>query len=515
MSLLSKHSKMWSVAILALILYLFGQGTIAEAAGVRPLVLEFSVRPGEKREFEITLTPGESEELVDLTLYEPFQKLNGSLVYELPSNPAFSATSWVTLENQTVRVLPGEESRVRGTIQIPFSASGSHTIIIMVEPRPPEIASGISFQIRYAVRLSIRVERSGTRPQAELSFLTVGPNQEGAPTILGRIKNPSSWDYLVGAEVTIRDQERRLIERVALHSAAGASAGSDATRVYPGAEVEFAGTITRPLPPGEYSLQAFFRYGENGQIVRHESFVVHPGEYTYAGFDELPPFIVSPSLVDHQLRAGERKSQILEFESLVGDPLRIELSLAEIRPDYEYSLLEWVELRSQSEFTLPPRVRSRLALTIAVPRESREGSFHGRVLLKAFNALTGDLLHEAIVPLNVLVGTEQNPSMQIQSIGVQALGEGSHYIAIDLYNSGNIALLPQTNALLFNEKGEFVERLELTSGEEQNQLLPLQARSMGAFTSQLEEGAYSLEIQIRHESGEILSEIHSFIVTKP
>lgn len=228
-----------SLFALVLSAILLGTSTMALAAGVRPLVIEMNVRPGDVREFEISLTPGPTEELVDLALYEPVQQLNGGLVYQLPTNPAFSATSWVTLDNNTVRVLPDAESKVTGTVRVPFSASGSHTVIVMVEPRPPEIKSGIGFQIRYAVRLSIRVDRAGVRPTAEMPLLEVRPDEQGAPKIVARIKNTSALDYLMSGEVVIRDQERRLVERVTLRTPAGSSAGTDATRVYPGAEVEF------------------------------------------------------------------------------------------------------------------------------------------------------------------------------------------------------------------------------------------------------------------------------------
>ncbi|MFY9436277.1 MAG: hypothetical protein WAQ42_05145 [Limnochordia bacterium] len=66
-------------------------------AGVRPLILDLDLTPGDRTEFEITLTPGTTEEIVDLTLYQPIQLLDGSLNY-LPADPAgFPAANWITL----------------------------------------------------------------------------------------------------------------------------------------------------------------------------------------------------------------------------------------------------------------------------------------------------------------------------------------------------------------------------------------------------------------------------------
>jgi len=55
--------------------------------------------------------------------------------------------------------------------------------------------------------------------------------------------------------------------------------------------VLFKGEIDRPLLPGEYSLQIFFRYGESGQILRTETLTVEPGQFTYKGLAEGLPLL--------------------------------------------------------------------------------------------------------------------------------------------------------------------------------------------------------------------------------
>jgi len=77
------------------------------------------------------------------------------------------------------------------------------------------------------------------------------------------------------------------------------------------------------------SLQIFFRYGESGQILRTETLTVEPGQFTYKGLAEGAALAVSPTQAEHQLRAGERKTQIFEVENILTSPLRIEIALAE------------------------------------------------------------------------------------------------------------------------------------------------------------------------------------------
>jgi len=481
-------------------------GEPALAVGVRPLVIEMNVHPGDEREFVIDLIPDAVEELVELVLYEPVQQLNGGLMYQLPEQPAFSPTSWVTFEETLVRVLPGQETSVRGTVRVPFSAAGSHTVVVMVETRPPEDPSGFTFRVRYAVRLRIMVERMGLRPTAELTSLQVRPDDQGVPLIAARFHNTSALDYLVSGEATIRDEARRLVERVTLRSPAGSSAGLDSTRVYPGAEVEFVGRITRPLPPGEYWLQAFLRYGESGQIIRNETIVVEPGEFVYPGFDQSAAIIVDPATVTHELRAGERKSQIFEFESLSAEPVRIEVALGEVTAGYEYSLVDWLDFRSQLEFILPARSKTRLALTIAVPRDALDGSYHGKAVFKIYSGVSGDLLSEAVIPIDVLVGTEHRREVQVRSLVVETVEEGT-YLSLDLANIGNVAFLPQVSAALYDEDMVFVDRVVFEIQEEERWILPQEAKLLMAVTDPLEPGLYNVEIQVAHGGVAILSEM--------
>ncbi|HHY16160.1 MAG TPA: hypothetical protein GX521_08815 [Firmicutes bacterium] len=499
--------------LFAVLTIFLAANAVVMAVGVRPLVIEMNVRPGDQREFEIHLTPGMTEELVDLTLYEPVQQLSGSLIYQLPTNPAFSATSWVTLEDEVVRVPPDAEGKVKGTLRVPYSAGGSHTVIIMVEPRPPEITSGIGFQVRYAVRLSIKVEKAGVRPTAEMTALTVEPNQQGLPQVTALFKNTSALEHVVSGEVTIRDQERRLVERVTLRTPAGASSNSDTTRIYPGAEVKFMGTITRHLIPGEYTLQVFFRYGESGQILHSEPLIINEGDYDFPGFDELGAVAVLPALVEHELRAGENKSQIFEFENIMGVPVRLKVELGEIMPDYKYSLTEWLLLRSQDEFVIPARAKTRLAMTVVPPRQIEEGSYHGRAIFKAFDARTNEFLSEAVVPINVFIGDVLEPAVKVRSVTWQATEENQIYFSIDITNSGNMAFTPVINGVIRNEAGEYVERIrfELQEGK---QVFPLQNLRAEGYAS-LANGSYSLEIEVGHGSNIILTELHEVLVNYP
>jgi hypothetical protein len=497
------------------LLFVFGVLLIvsgfARAAGVRPLVIEMNVRPGDVRDFEIALIPGLEEELVDLTLYEPVQQLSGNLVYQLPTNPAFSATSWVNLETNVVRVFPDAESKVRGRVTVPFSASGSHTVIIMVEPRPPEITVGIGFQIRYAVRLSIRVERPGLRQTAELDEFGLQPGDQGQPIVRAVVKNPSPWDYLVEGEATIRDAERRLVERITLMSPAGSSSGSQTTRVYPGSMVEFLGEVTKRLVPGEYTLRLYFRYGDQGQIVKNETITIAEGDFAFPKADEIGAFSLSPEVIEYGARQGERKSQVLEFMSEIAESARVVVETKPIEPDYPHSLIDWIQIRmAGNEFELPGRRNTRMGLTIAVPRDAEDGSYHGAISVKAYDVLTDQLLTAKTIPITVLVGDDHIRSIEVRSISV---GQGE--MLLDLLNTGNVLIRPQAEAVISDMNDEFLGRVQLTLPEGDTGIIPLRSQHLEGHVPALESGIYQVEISITDAGVELLSLTREIEVTLP
>ena len=73
--------------IAAVIIAVANQATLA--FGVRPLVIDIDCRPGDTRDFEIILNPGNTEETVQLSLYQPVQMLSGNLAYQEPVPETF------------------------------------------------------------------------------------------------------------------------------------------------------------------------------------------------------------------------------------------------------------------------------------------------------------------------------------------------------------------------------------------------------------------------------------------
>lgn len=474
------------------------------AFGVRPLVIDIDCKPGDTRDFEIILNPGNTEETVQLSLYQPVQMLSGNLAYQEPVPEMFPAASWVHLDSNEVRVYPGEDTYVRGTIRVPFDAGGSHTVVIMAEPKVAADQPGITLIVRYAIRLNIRVDRPGLRTTAELREFDLVPGPEGEPVITARIANPSAWDYLVSGEVTIRDSGRRLVERIQLNSEAGARANLTETRIYPGSEVEYTGTVTRRLNPGDYTLRLFLRYGEHGQIIKTKDITIVEGQFKFPSAEELGAFSVEPDAISMEIRAGQQRSQVLQLTSEIMEPAVVLVGGRDVEADYPYSPLGWIELRGPGKINLPGRGRGRIVLTIAVPKEAADASYNGYIVLGAFNPDTGELLSQREIPVSVLVGTNHLYAVEIKSLEAEKVEEG-HMLYLDIANSGNVDLVPRGDLVITTNAGEFVERAVLTLGEGTDKVMPLQRQQLEGLAQGLEPGSYQVRVTITDGTRELLT----------
>lgn len=501
---MKKALGIWHITLLVGIICLVASSGVW-AFGVRPLVIDLDMKPGDTKDFDIIFNPGATDETVLLSLYQPIQLLNGNLAYQEPNPETFPSVNWVKLDHTEVKVYPGEDAYVSGTVRVPFDAGGSHTVVVMAEPKVAADQPGITLIVRYAIRLNIRVDRPGLRASADLADfdLVAGPERE--PLLVARMVNTSAWDYLVSGEVTIRDSERRLVERVLLNSDASARAGLNQTRMYPGSEVEFMGPVTKRIGPGEYTLRAFFRYGEHGQITKTKSVVVSQGQFSFPGGDEAGAFSVEPGKLELVLKPGQRKSEVLQITSEIQEPVMMAIGGMEVEADYPYSPLEWVELKSPSEFDLPGRGRGRVILTVAVPKEALDGSYHGSLILAALNPESEEFISQKIVPLSVLVGTDHMTQVELRSLQAEEAEEG-HLLCLDITNTGNIDLTPIADVVISNDAGEFVERVALTMPEDVERVIPLQKLQLTGIATGLKQGTYKVRVVLSSGSSEVLSE---------
>ena len=478
----------------------------AEAVGVRPMSLDLEMHPGETKEFELTLVPSTAGEVVNLKLYQPVQLRTGGLTYQEADPDNFPPAGWVQLDNEQV-VLPANESRkVRGTVSVPYNAGATHTVIIMVEPVVEGAETGVNFKVRYAVKLNINIERPGYRPEAELADFEFQTRDGEMPLINALFRNTSPLHYDVSAELTIRDEKRRLIERVDLRTPVAWQSGRSSTRIFPGAEVLFTAEVEKALFPGKYSLRLFFRYADGRQIIQSREILIEEGDFPERS---LNPVELSPQEMDVSIRPGASSSMVVNLENRTDDVLSFRIKGREIEPEYSYSLYRALELNvrgSAEEVEIEPGSSKRLILTVSAPRETAAAGYYG--YLDFLQIAEGGIVEQHPILLKAVVQGEQEAVSRIELENLYYyLQEGFYTFVLEMKNTGNYHLSPEGEVIFRDKEGQVVAAVEFAGEEAGEELLPLMFGRLLSKELKIEPGEYIAELRLWDDDNvEVFSE---------
>jgi len=455
---------------------------------------------GKTQEFELELTPEENQETVKLNLYYPRQQLTGTLSYEEENPEKHSVLSWLDLPEEVI-VPPGEKISVTVEVSVPYGVKGTHTAVIMVEPITEDVEGGITFQIRYAVRVNINVNSPGLRRRAEIQEFKLVANEEDKPVLQAMIKNPSSLSYNAAGEVTIRDENRNLIERVTIRSQYAAQGGRDETTIYPGSEVIFSGNVTEPLPAGTYDMQLFLYYADGRQVIKRKTIEI--GDQ-YIDPENLEYIEVKPEMISEELRRGGAHTEAINIRNRMGDPLNIKIGTKQISSDYKRSLLNKfkLELRGDQQFKLEGRRSQRPVLIARAPREDIEdGGYYDSLQIAVFDPKTEERLQVKEIPMRFVVGEDYEYNGEVQGITTQRM-ENEVLLSTPVLNTGDIHFSPQARVYLIQDE-EIQHTLFLEMAEEDDMILPERKGILSTYAQDIEPGKYTAEVTLRHAGEDI------------
>ncbi len=490
------------IYIIIVSLFLIILSVVVSAAGVRPLVLSFDLKPGDSTDFELLLTPSNARETIELTPYHPTQNLSGGLNYEVGDPNKHLALEWIELEQTQVIVPPGQEQVVRGQISVPFDAAGTHTAVIMVEQSDEENGSQslLNYKVRYAVRININIDRPGQRARAEISTLELSKNNEGNPQLAANIKNSSSLHFNASAEATIRDENNRLIERLNLVSEAAARAKSLNTRIYPRSEVRFQADLSQPLFPGDYNLQIFLRYGDNRQLVERKPITLEE-ELTKSG--EVRHLSFEPEIISKEIRAGSPVTQVLDLNNISNQNYMVKINRNEVVDNSRYSIFNTGELqiRGGEEFSIEKRDSERLVFIYRSPREAEAGGYYGQLELSVIDE-EQKLIENQFIDLEILIGEDWEYKVEVEEFVFEKIEEVQTF-TLDFQNVSPVHIIPRASMRLIDNENVTVETIDLKLPENKIKVLPEENVIMTARTAEIEAGTYTAEIVILDQNQEI------------
>lgn len=246
-----------------LIIWLFTARSFAAEFAVSPMMIELESSPRVIENFSFQVF-GKTAGQVKITAWDMEQQLTGHMGFVEVNGDQEKLSSWVQLDNPTFSVKKDESVEVTGKVTIPPWANGSyHTAVMVEEARAPD-AKGVVVNVRYAVILNIRVAGKKSRINSSFSDLRL-IEQEGEFYIAGRFINNSNRDYRLSSKAQLRSADNKPLGRVLLKTQSAWQRGDEASRVFPGAEVEVFGLLTKPLPAGNYQAMVRNRFGGRHQ----------------------------------------------------------------------------------------------------------------------------------------------------------------------------------------------------------------------------------------------------------
>ncbi len=483
--------------LLTLLFSLLFYNFSVQAIGVRPLVIDLEVSPGATEEFEITLTPSDKVEIVNLSFYRPVQVNTGALLYQEEDAESFSILNWIELEEKRVELAPGGNRVIRGRVTAPFAAEGTHTVVIMVEPEVEEAERGVTFKIRYAIRVNIKIDRPGLRPRGELLSVEFLTEDVDYPQIDVLFKNNSKMYYETTAEATLRNEQGRLIQRIELKPPVSWQSGSSSTTIYPGAEVFFTGNITEPLYPGDYQLRLFFRYANGMQLIEKREIRIKEEIGIGQHFKALR---IQPENISLDLRPGAVSSQLIEIENLSNEEVHLFVTGRDIEPDYPYSIYGNMEIqmRGEQEMLIPPYGKKRLVATFRSPGDLAAGAYYG--YLDFIHPVAEDRAELYSVGLEVISGRHELAA----EAEILSLYPSEEIFSVEILNKGKGPLFPEGRLFLKDGEGRIVKEIELSMQEGMEKILPGKSGLMLGIEEDIPAGSYTAEINIFEDGQSIV-----------
>ena len=466
---------------------------------VRPLSVNLNIKPGQKKEFDLELLSKNEQQKVKLEIYNPQQKLTGGFSYKKGNREQNRAINWIDIEQEVI-VPPEENTKVQGKLKVPFEAKGHHTIIIMVEPSINIKKGGVSLQVRYAVRVNINIESPGLREEVEINEFKLKSNKDNEPMLSTIINNPSSLHYPAYGEVTIRNENRRLIQRVPMKSQHAQQSGQKATRIYPGSKVRFTGKVTEVLHPGTYNVRLFLTYADGKQEIVSKQVEVGD-EFVQEG--NVKHIELKPTNINDSLRPGGASTRVLRLRNRTGKQLQIKLGAKEVKPKYKHSIYKNlnVELRGDKKFKIEPRRSGRSVLILRSPREVKPGGYYGKLNIGVFDK-EGNKLSTRNVNIDMLVGEDWKEDVKVQGI-TSLKDKKEHVFSLSVKNNGDAHFAPQARVYLKDKSGEIIHTLNMSLPKGKNKILPGMSSRLVTRRNDIKPGKYKAEVTIMKDGEEL------------
>jgi hypothetical protein len=488
--------------LLVFFLFLFFIVSIVPALTVSPLTFNKDVNPGDRVSFTVKIVSTVNETIA-LDIEDYIHTEEGKAEVKPFDENTLNLKNWVDIPSK-INVNARIPTNLNFSVDIPLSARGTYVFAVILEPGSTGQYQNIYFKARFAVVVLLRVQAPGLRTSYEIEEFEIVPDDNKQPMLKVKLKNDSKMDYFVVIDASIRDSERRPLEKVRLTNQQTFELDRPETWILPEESIIFTGKIEEIRLPGQYYVHLFVTYGERQRILT-KTFDVEKESYFFSTPEELLLYFDEPNLVV-EVTPRSIKTNVIRVMNKGEEPINVELKLDEIRRNYENSMLSWINVRSDNNFELAPGRSAASIVTINVPQEIEDGAYYAKLNYTAFDSLRE--ISQKDYFLCALIG-EITPSATIIETLVSS-AEYEYNTSVLIKNDGKMHLSELTGSLSLYKAGAFLPSLTFTlEPSHDGWILPGDSIMMvGTQTGDISDGEYTCVVEIK--SGDKTVVQHSF-----
>jgi len=352
-----KKSKILSLVVIFLLM-----SVSAFAFKATPVKFNSTIPKGKSQTLTLNFTGSKGSKAENLLIYPTDISMLRSGALQFCRRPEFnhSAVSWVSFDEEKMRLIGTEKKQLEFEIKVPRNATpGEYYVAIMNEPiefinvKAENKPFMLKIKSRVAIVIIINVPGRNYEKKGDV-FESKVKKDDGKIQIVSTFENQGNIHLNVTGKATIRSKDGRInFGEVGLSKISG-KPGKEQF-VFPKNLIDFHGTLDKKLPRGEYVVDISFDYGYDFKKAKDKVFFsIERG----AEIDESKMNFISvqPEKLQVGLAKGMFRTKLIEVSSVYSENMKVS---AEIEGD-------WLKV-SPSTMTLRPAQKRTVKAIIKVP----------------------------------------------------------------------------------------------------------------------------------------------------
>ncbi|TYB82719.1 MAG: hypothetical protein FXF54_13775 [Kosmotoga sp.] len=483
-------------------IFLFLVVSTVSALTVSPLTFKKDVNPGDNVRFTVQIVSA-VDDTISIGIENYIHTEEGKAEVKPFDENTQNLKNWVDIPSE-INVKARITTNLNFTVNIPLSARGTYVFAVVLEPGSTGQYQNIYFKARFAVIVLLRVQAPGLRTSYEIEEFEIVPDDNKQPMLKVKLKNNSKMDYFTIIDASVRDSERKPLEKIRLINQQVLELGRPETWILPGESIIFTGKIEEIRLPGQYYVHLFVTYDDRQRILT-KTFDVEKENYLFSTPEELLLHFDNPNLVV-ELTPRSIKTEVIRVLNKGDKTINVELTLEDIRKNYINSMLSWINMRSENYFELASGRSAASVVTINVPQETENGAYYAKLKYTAFDGLKE--ISQKDFLLCALVGRVTPAATLIEAI-VNNI-EYEYTSSVLIKNTGKMHISELTGTLSLYKAGSFLPSLSFAlEPSHDGWILPGDSIMMvGTQTGDISDGEYTCVVEIK--SGDTTVVQHSF-----